>query len=42
MHGSYEFKKKKKKKKNNNNNNKELASYHAQIYFGIEDDLILP
>ena len=42
MHGSYELKKKKKKKNNNNNNNKELASYHAQISFGIEEDLILP
>ena len=30
------------KKKKNNNNNKELASYHAQISFGIEEDLILP
>ena len=33
------FKKRKKKK---NDNNKELAPYHAQISFGIEDDLILP
>ena len=40
MHGSYELKKK--KKNNNNNNNKELASYHAQISFDIEEDLILP
>ena len=30
------------KKKKNNNNNKELASYHSQISFGIEEDLILP
>ena len=36
MHGSYEFKKKK------YDNNKELASYHAKISFGIEEDLVLP
>ena len=35
MHGSYEFFFLK-------DNNKELASYHAQISFGIEEDLILP
>ena len=34
--------KKKKKNNNNNNNNEELAPYHAQISFGIEEDLILP
>ena len=39
MHGSYELKKK--KKNNNNNNNEELAPYHAQISFGIEEDLVL-
>ena len=37
------FKKKmKRKKKKKNNNNEELAPYHAQISFGIEEDLILP
>ena len=30
------------KKKKKNDSNKELASYHAQISFGIEEDLILP
>ena len=33
---------KKKKKKKKNDNNKELASYHDQISFGIEEDLVLP
>ena len=36
------FKKKMKRKKKKKNNNEELAPYHAQISFGIEEDLILP
>ena len=29
-------------KQTNKNNNEELAPYHAQVSFGIEEDLILP
>ena len=36
------FKKKKKKQQTNKNNNEELAPYHAQVSFGIKEDLILP
>ena len=32
----------KKEKTQQNDNNKGLASYHAQISFGIEENLVLP